>query len=75
MRDPLLQARGSHEDSRIRDPREYGYQFAPRADGEQAAIQVMAAAAVAGRAGAPLAAVASAACALGLAALQLAALK
>ena len=43
--EPLLQAWGSHEDSRIRDPREYRYQFAARADGEQAAIQVMAAAA------------------------------
>ena len=45
MRDPLLQAWGSHEDSRLRDPREYRYQFAARADGEQATIQVMATAA------------------------------
>ena len=41
MRDPMLQAWGSHEDSRIRDSREYRYQFAARNVGEQVEVEVI----------------------------------
>ena len=41
MRDPMLQAWNSHEDSRIRDSREYGYKFAATNVGEQVALEVI----------------------------------
>ena len=41
MRDPMLQAWSSHEDSRIGDSREYGYKFAATNVGEQVALEVI----------------------------------